>query len=78
MADNYLTQIQDRFRSIHSLVHDINEEHSKNVGTISTLNKIHEKARQDEKITNPSKVIFENLLCATFLSPIFLIFELDS
>jgi SAGA-associated factor 29 len=50
-----LQQIHDRLKGVYQLIQDINTEHTKSVTTIAAINKIHEKARQDEKITQTNK-----------------------
>ncbi|XP_021967616.1 SAGA-associated factor 29 [Folsomia candida] len=65
MADNYLAQIQDRFRSIHSLVIDVADVHTKNGNGITAVTKIHEKARRDDKITVANKQKLKNLYATT-------------
>jgi len=55
MADNFVAEIQERFRGIHGLVQNISDEHKKGETAIASINKIHEKCRQDDKITQANK-----------------------
>ncbi|CAG7825402.1 unnamed protein product, partial [Allacma fusca] len=54
-------QIHDRLKGVYQLIQDINTEHTRSVTTIAAINKIHEKARQDEKITQTNKQKLKSL-----------------
>jgi len=56
-----LQQIQERIKGLQAIVGEIGTEHPKAQGTISKINKIHEKARETDKISHANKAKLKNL-----------------